>query len=847
LLDCGWDIYFDITKINALLHTQLSRIDLVLITHPDIEHLGALPYAVGKLGLKAPIYTTFPVFKMGQMNLYDSYLSRSYEVSGNEGSVALPDWFSEVPPRQRAELYRTVMSHILDQAQNPTQGSSSVMSGEASDQGGQALGTFAAELQKLMVAAGVTEEQVLELERVLRSQKASGMVLFDLDDVDAAFGKFEQLKYSQHLRLGGKGKGMMITPYPAGRLLGGAYWEITRGTDQIVYAVDYNHRRERHLNPTTLKTLSRPSLLITDSYNAQQPTWKPYLIQKFIDSILDTVRKGGNVLIPVDAAGRNLEALLILDEHWRANRLGNYQLCFLSPVALNTLEFCQSQLEWMTLQIAQQFDIRRQSPFEFRHTHILHSMGELNELGNSPKVVLTTDKTLQYGFGKSLLVKWAGDPKNMILFIERCAPGTLASELLGFRESQQNASGGGKTTGAHRQNKRQRVGGEEQPMKNLLRVQVPVKVALRGAELTTYREEEARKRREEMEEEDQRREAEEMEKLKLELNQGRKEGTTENSDDDTEESRAKRRRVEQSLFRRYSVPRHLMFGCTEGQAEVDEYGARLTSEERAVIGAGLWTGFETNRSSLSALPETKQKEELRTSEIPQDIPEEFLGEPLEEIPTKIVIQEKLLEVECEIRYVNMEGRSDGRSVQNLLAKVAPRRLVLVHGGASDTRHLEQFARKSKCHQVYTPCPGEAVHISLDNTTIEAKLQEGLFRMADFQSVGSYEVAAIEAKMERQNDYNNIPVLHPLSDDEDTPQRTPVFLRVGDIVLPALKAQLIEAGISAQFKGDMRGGKLICNGSVVVKKTENNRVLIEGPLCDDYFTVRSVIYSQFTVI
>ena len=35
--------------------------------------VGALPVAVGKLGLSCPIYATVPVYKMGQMFLYDLY------------------------------------------------------------------------------------------------------------------------------------------------------------------------------------------------------------------------------------------------------------------------------------------------------------------------------------------------------------------------------------------------------------------------------------------------------------------------------------------------------------------------------------------------------------------------------------------------------------------------------------------------------------------------------------------------------------------------------------------------------------------------------------------------------
>jgi Cft2 family RNA processing exonuclease len=54
-----------------------QRIDAVLISHPDISHLGALPYAFAKGGMKAKVYATLPVMKLGQLALYDMVQARS--------------------------------------------------------------------------------------------------------------------------------------------------------------------------------------------------------------------------------------------------------------------------------------------------------------------------------------------------------------------------------------------------------------------------------------------------------------------------------------------------------------------------------------------------------------------------------------------------------------------------------------------------------------------------------------------------------------------------------------------------------------------------------------------------
>lgn len=43
----------------------------------------------------------------------------------------------------------------------------------------------------------------------------------------------------------GKGEGIVIAPHAAGHLLGGTVWKITKDGEDVIYAVDFNHRKER--------------------------------------------------------------------------------------------------------------------------------------------------------------------------------------------------------------------------------------------------------------------------------------------------------------------------------------------------------------------------------------------------------------------------------------------------------------------------------------------------------------------------------------------------------------------------------------------------------------------------
>ena len=78
LLDCGWTSDFDPQQLEPLRRAiDAKPIDAVLISHADLAHMGALPYAAAKLGLSCPVYATVLTFKMGKLFLYDVHAAIS--------------------------------------------------------------------------------------------------------------------------------------------------------------------------------------------------------------------------------------------------------------------------------------------------------------------------------------------------------------------------------------------------------------------------------------------------------------------------------------------------------------------------------------------------------------------------------------------------------------------------------------------------------------------------------------------------------------------------------------------------------------------------------------------------
>ena len=99
-------------------------------------------------------------------------------------------------------------------------------------------------------------------------------------------------------------------------------WKIGKDAEDVVYAVDYNVRKERHLNGTPFDAIHRPALLITDASSIEREVPnKTTRDAKIVDSILSSLRMNGNVLIPIDPAGRVLELILMLK---RSGRNGSW-------------------------------------------------------------------------------------------------------------------------------------------------------------------------------------------------------------------------------------------------------------------------------------------------------------------------------------------------------------------------------------------------------------------------------------------------------------------------------------------------------------------------------------------
>ncbi|KAJ1979897.1 hypothetical protein H4R35_001336 [Dimargaris xerosporica] len=702
LLDCGTTDALHDTATNSL--RQLApKVDVVLLAHPTVEHLGAYVYAYMHLGLRCPVYATLPVQNMGSLTVKDMLLSRRDT--------------------------------------------------EAFDQ-------------------------------------------FTLADVDAAFKHINALRYHE--------------PKPL--------------AEKIVYAVDYNHMRDRHLGGSVilnqgvvLDALSRPSLLITDARNAtvSVPPRKQRDVA-FKEALVRTLEAGHSVLIPTDSAARVLELAYMVDQIWLRYRL-TFPVFFLSHRSYRTIAYAKSMLEWMSDALTRKFASSREHPFDFKSITFAHRREEVDRVPG-PKLVLASGESLDTGFARQLLPQWVADPQNMLLLCSRGSDQSLTRTLYQAWATAAPPPEPGHDPGAA-------------SLDMVQTMNIKAKVRLQGPELAEYLAQERQRK--------------EQEASQAALS-ARNKALLDKDESDDSDIEIDDTDLEQLLFRDYDLfikdPTWLggryhtdqtfrMFPYIERRKRFDDYGevidpAQYTQESLVVEDGVLVHG--------AARPTNSGERDGRlTGEN---------GDGDEEPPFKYVTHQEQVHFQCQVQFLDFEGLADGRSVTNILNQWGAKKIVLVHGDVDSTAYLAQVCLTSDqiTSDVYTPEIGEPIKVSSGSKTFEVTLTDALFSALKFARHGDYEFARLlgTIKLEAGQDH---PAMDLVTHPGTQSWRPPVC--IGDARLSHLQRLLQRQGFEAAFKEE---GVLVVNDKVAVRKTEKGNLLVEGYLSPDYYRVRRLVYRLHAI-
>ncbi|CDI98145.1 cleavage and polyadenylation [Echinococcus multilocularis] len=877
LLDCGWSENLPRSRI-AEVGKWAKRIGAVLISHPSMRHLGLLPILVGKYGLKCPVYSTTPIFRLGQLFCYDEFQSRF-----------LCEDFS----------------------------------------------------------------------------------LFSLDDVDDAFELFVQVKYSQTINLQGKGRGLSVTPLPSGHMLGGTIWKAVKDETDIIYAIDFNNEKSRHLNGAAFDACIRPRLLIIDVSNALYThVGRKDRNEALRQLLLKTLRRGGNVLVAVDTAGYCLEIAYMLESLWHSPESGfmAYGLAMLSHVGYSVFDFTKSLVEWMSERILRSFEDQRCNPFHLRHMQLCHTADQLDCVSN-PRVILATDAGLRTGFSRLLFVDWADNELNTVVITSRDGDFREAKDLSLLLQQQQpnqpDVSLARRLIGLSRGEEWAHEGLATASANTLL---IPFDFSQRVlvSEESDTGEGEGEKRNSEAG-------AGRSSVVETTLvhskgtdagagNQFRNFGNSDvfdaiddldNNEDDTEDdgdeigtgqahasSATSGGGTGGSVFfnQPYSLlpsnsgtlthGRHMacydifpgaqvhsggqffrstkrtqpVFPTTERVVQWDEYGEKIDTnvyrmsaevggpegvkkrhQSSATSGGGRNVGsraFSTSsrvEKTTSTRGEKKSRFDIHSASsdqllnllVLQNISSSSLTTPGFQMPTNIATKCMTVKMEiplrCDVSFIDYESRSDGKALRKIITGLRPHEVILVGATRSAIDAMVEHCRSDlqlKDEVIHTPLGLDVVNCTKEGDIYQARMKDSLVTGLRFTKIREYELAWVDADiLEAEENANPTNGLEAGADGEASlvtilasdalpvlaPPSGPVVdhptVFVNEPKLSDMKQLLLNQGLQAEFVS----GVLVVDNCVSIKRTETGRMTLEGVISPTYFVVRDILYRQFAIL
>ncbi|MBU1120420.1 MAG: MBL fold metallo-hydrolase [archaeon] len=108
---------------------------------------------------------------------------------------------------------------------------------------------------------------------------------------------------------------IMMEFFDAGHIIGSAITKLWYKNKSLVYTGDFHLRETRLLNGADTRIGKTDYLIIESTYGDRHHEKRKTLEKRFVESVQDTINKGGWAIVPAFAVGRSQEILDILHEY----------------------------------------------------------------------------------------------------------------------------------------------------------------------------------------------------------------------------------------------------------------------------------------------------------------------------------------------------------------------------------------------------------------------------------------------------------------------------------------------------------------------------------------------------
>ena len=294
------------------------------------------------------------------------------------------------------------------------------------------------ELCKIMLAdSGHIQEKEIEWvnRKRMRAGKAPNEPIYTQQDGIDSIELFKGLEYNTRIKINDN---ISFELKDAGHMLGSAIVELYLNEEgqekKVVFTGDLGNLNLPIINDPV--NIDSADVLVTEStYGDRLHSSIKDQISKIIQILLDTIRRGGNVIIPSFAVGRTQEILYEINKSLTDKEIGeelsNIPIYVDSPLAVNATHIFEEQYKYYDEE-ALSFLLKGDNPISFDNLHFVETSEESQALNSdmTPKVIISASGMCEVGRIKHHLKHNLYRPECTILFVGYQAEGTLGRKIL---------------------------------------------------------------------------------------------------------------------------------------------------------------------------------------------------------------------------------------------------------------------------------------------------------------------------------------------------------------------------------------------------------------------------------
>ena len=269
-----------------------------------------------------------------------------------------------------------------------------------------------------------------------RSGKPKVEPLYTFQDAADSAKYLEPVLYGQLLEIN---PDILVRFKDAGHILGSSIVElwIKEGEKitKLVYSGDLGVKNKPLLRDPEMVS-ETDYLIMETTYGDRVHETNTDSLEKFLDIILKTTRRGGTVVIPSFAVGRTQELIYELNMYYEHHEefkqeLDHIMVYIDSPLATSATEIFQRNAQVFDEE-TRNYILKGDNPLDFKNLKFTRTSEESRQLNfdSNPKIIISASGMCEAGRIKHHLKHNLWNPKNSIIFVGYQAEGTLGRSIV---------------------------------------------------------------------------------------------------------------------------------------------------------------------------------------------------------------------------------------------------------------------------------------------------------------------------------------------------------------------------------------------------------------------------------